>query len=576
MDPSTPDKDQGEKDTWPFFWPAMAVFFVTLAAFASGLYLHNNESSGIRQADIFKILQLVWTLFAAYMVAYVVYRISRFLTKKPTLEQGLSRNRLEPHGSAAYATIDNLKYNGDPETGIHFGYAINRLITLHTKRFFGGTKSQQLGGETGPVIYSTPNAHTLVCAPTRAGKTAGILIPTLLQYNHSVLAIDPKGELAAVTAEPRRKLGQNVIVLNPWGLEPAALSGFSRHSFNPLDLIKMNDLNAVSNATLLSSLLVMPGAQQDDFWNQSAMTLITGLILHVAATQPPATRTLVHLRFLLTQSEADLNILFAAMAASTAFRGGIAETGNTFLDMNEKTRSGVLSTARAQTDFLRDTVIKSALETSTFSLSDLKTGLATLYLVIPPDQLIVNGRWLRLMVGSAIKVFQSEPRSRHRCLFMLEEFPALGPMSAIETGVAMLAGFGVDFLFAIQNLSQLQRHYREGSSTFLANCAYKFFTAINDKDTADYVSAILGNETVTVHSSSTSTGSGGSSTSTSSQKTGQPLASPDTLMRQGPELGYLFRPGVKPVLIRPRHYHTDDDLKKLAAPNPFFTQRVSP
>ncbi len=550
----------------------MAVFFLTLATFVTGLFLRNAESSRIHQQDIFKILQLVWSFFAIYTVAYIFHRISRFLTKKPTLEQGLAHNRLEPHGSAAYATIDTLKYNGDPQTGIHFGYATNRRITLHTKRLFGGTKSQAIGGETGQVVYSTPNGHTLICAPTRAGKTAGILIPTLLQYNHSVLAIDPKGELAAVTAEPRRKLGQNVIVLNPWGLHDHALSGFSRHSFNPLDLIDVNDANAVSNAMLLSSLLVMPGVQEDDFWNQSAAGLITGLILHVAATQPPATRTLSQVRVLLTQNEAALNTLFSAMAASRAFHGAIAETGNSFLDMNEKTRSSVLSTARTQTDFLRDPVVKGALEKSTFSISTLKTRLATLYLVIPPDQLIVHGRWLRLMVGSAIKVFQSEPRSPHRCLFMLEEFPALGPMSAIETGVATLAGYGVDFLFAIQNLGQLERHYRQGSEAFLANCAYKFFTAINDKDTAHYVSAILGNETVTVHSSSTSTGSGGSSTSTSSQLTGQPLATPDQLMREGPGLGYLFRPGVNPVLIRSRQYHADDDLKKLAAPNPFHIQ----
>ena len=480
--------------------------------------------------------------------------------RKKTLQDAININRLDPHGRAQWATIDTLHWNGAEDTGVHFGFAQNITLTLNEKKLFG-MRVTTVGGEIGPVMYSTSDRHTLICAPTRAGKTAGILIPTLLNYQHSVLAIDPKGELAAVTATRRQALGQKVIVLNPWNLHPQTLSPFGPHSFNPLDLIDVNDPNAVSNAMLLSSLLVVHGSDQDDFWNQSAAGLITGLILYVAANEAPATRTLSTLRRLLTQSEAALNQLFADMGASTLFGGGIAETGNSFLDMAEKTRSSVLATARTQTDFLRDTVIKNALEKSTFSLATLKETPSTVYLVIPPDQLTVHGRWLRLMVGAAIKTFQSEPRPRHRCLFILEEFPALGPMSAIETGVATLAGYGVDFLFAIQNLGQLQKLYKQGADTFLANSGFKYFTAINDLDTAKYVSSILGTQTVTVHSQS--------GENTSSHLSARPLELPEELMAKGTGQGFLIRPSGNPIIIKPRFYHQDPQLSQLVATNPF-------
>lgn len=480
--------------------------------------------------------------------------------KKRTLEDVANINRLDPHGTATWATIDTLQWNGAQDTGVHFGFAQNEAINI-TERIFFRMRTSTIGGEIGPVMYSAPNRHTLVCAPTRAGKTAGILIPTLLNYQHSVIAIDPKGELAAVTATRRHAIGQRVIVLNPWNLHSQALSSFGPHSFNPLDIIDVNDPNAVSNAMLLSGLLLVPGSDQDDFWNQSAAGLITGLILYVAATEAPATRTLSTVRRLLTQSEAVLNQLFADMAASPLFGGGIAETGRSFLDMAEKTRSSVLATARTQTDFLRDTVIKNALEKSTFSLAALKETPSTVYLVIPPDQLTVHGRWLRLMVGAAIKVFQSDPRPKHRCLFMLEEFPALGPMSAIETGVATLAGYGVDFLFAIQNLGQLKKLYKDGAETFLANSAFKYFIAINDLDTARYVSSLLGTQTISVNNHS--------GENVPSHLSARPLELPEELMTAGARQGYLLRPSGNPIRIQPRLYHQDPALSKLVAANPF-------
>ena len=60
--------------------------------------------------------------------------------------------------------------------------------------------------------------HLLVLGPNGSGKGTRLLIPALLQMSgRSVVVIDPKGELAAVTAAWRRTVG-DVVVLNPFGL----------------------------------------------------------------------------------------------------------------------------------------------------------------------------------------------------------------------------------------------------------------------------------------------------------------------------------------------------------------------
>jgi type IV secretion system protein VirD4 len=48
------------------------------------------------------------------------------------------------------------------------------------------------------------------CAPVARGQGRGVLIPTLLAYQGSVLALDPEDELANVTAPRRAALGQRV------------------------------------------------------------------------------------------------------------------------------------------------------------------------------------------------------------------------------------------------------------------------------------------------------------------------------------------------------------------------------
>jgi type IV secretion system protein VirD4 len=55
----------------------------------------------------------------------------------------------------------------------------------------------------------------LTVAGSRSGKSVSI-IGNLLFYKGSVLATDPKGELANITALRRQELGQEVYVLDPF------------------------------------------------------------------------------------------------------------------------------------------------------------------------------------------------------------------------------------------------------------------------------------------------------------------------------------------------------------------------
>lgn len=87
----------------------------------------------------------------------------------------------------------------------------------------GATETRQHGDVSEPhvlggtAISVRNDMHMLTAAGSRAGKGRSAIIPTLLTYEGSVLAIAPKGELANITAAAREKrLDQKVCVLDPF------------------------------------------------------------------------------------------------------------------------------------------------------------------------------------------------------------------------------------------------------------------------------------------------------------------------------------------------------------------------
>ena len=75
---------------------------------------------------------------------------------------------------------------------------------------------------------------------------------------------------------------------------------------------------------------------------------------------------------------------------------------------------------------------------------------------------------------------------------MLDEFPVLGHMQAIETAAGLMAGFGVKLWTIIQNVGQLKQHYDKSWETFFANSGLLTAFDVSDELTLDALSKKLG------------------------------------------------------------------------------------
>ena len=115
--------------------------------------------------------------------------------------------------------------------------------------------------------------HVLLFGPNGTGKGTRFLIPNLLSIkDRSIVVVDPKGELAAVTADYRRTVG-DVVMLNPFNV-----LGLGSAGFNPLASLDPKSPNFYDDAAALGEALIRIEGK-DPHWGESAQGLLVALIM---------------------------------------------------------------------------------------------------------------------------------------------------------------------------------------------------------------------------------------------------------------------------------------------------------
>ena len=123
-------------------------------------------------------------------------------------------------------------------------------------------------------------------------------------FDGQLWAIDPKGELAQVIGRRRERLGDQLVIIDPWHIVTEQSDGL-----NVLDLMNRADASLDGDSEMLASLLSAGHQFTDEpYWSDMATGLISGLIAHIASTYPPSERHLGRLRDWLYHDDLDMAI----------------------------------------------------------------------------------------------------------------------------------------------------------------------------------------------------------------------------------------------------------------------------
>ncbi|GAB3452253.1 type IV secretory system conjugative DNA transfer family protein [Insolitispirillum peregrinum] len=411
------------------------------------------------------------------------------------------------HGSARWAQWSDIRRAGLTGT---------RGVVVGGVERFGRTRTLRHDGPE----------HILCFAPTRSGKGVTLVLPTLLQWEHSVLVLDIKGENYAKTAGWRASLGHKILKF-----DPTSESGGAR--FNPLAEIRLGTNHEIADAQNVAMMIIDPdGKGLRDFWMQSGFGWLTAGMLHVLYRVKAEEQRTASLRdvslFLSAPSNAGepvtdedgLSVMLRGMIAFDHCLNGdpreainklVHTAAQEMLDRAGAERSGVHSSAIVKLALYRDPIVAANIAESDFKLSDLMNGdtAAALYLVVPPSDIDRLRPLLRIIMNlvltrqTAEMRFDGQKSYRHRLLLMLDEFTSIGKLEIFERALAFMAGYGLKAFIIIQDPAQLQKEYGR-ENAIMGNCHLRIAYAPNTPEAAEVLSKMTGKTTIVQEKRSTS------------------------------------------------------------------------
>ena len=134
----------------------------------------------------------------------------------------------------------------------------NRNVKQDAANLYGSAQYAELDeirAKDGQQYYLRHNGkeHVIAFAPTRSGKGVGLVIPTLLSWEHSVVVLDIKSENWALTSGWRHQNGHKVLRWDPTD----AIEGRSAR-YNPLAEIRIGTVYETGDVMNVATLLVDP------------------------------------------------------------------------------------------------------------------------------------------------------------------------------------------------------------------------------------------------------------------------------------------------------------------------------
>jgi type IV secretion system protein VirD4 len=467
------------------------------------------------------------------------------------------------HGTARWAEHGELARAGllTPAGGVVLCQTEDAKLDIYSEQ---GSTRLRLKREGELITHNGPE-HVLCFAPSRSGKGVGLVIPTLLSWIRSALVYDPKKELWFATAGWRSQFS------HCWRFEPTNPA----IRFNPLHEIRRGE-SEVRDAQVVADMLVDPDGSKEhrDHWQMTAHTLLVGAILHTLYACREKSLAGVA-AFLSEPSRTQYETL--ELMLDTRHMGGVthpvvAAAARESLNKSENELSGVFSTALTFLSLYRDPIIARATSRSDFRIVDLMNAEnpASLYLVIPPSDFTRLRPLLRLMLNQIVnRLTESlDPKHapRHRLLGMIDEFPTLGKLPFLESALAFTAGYGIRWFLIAQSLKQLESAYGPNHS-FMDNTHVRLTYAANCDRTAERISAMLGQATITTRHQNLSGARLGpwmGHLSESEQQHGRPLLTPGEILQLPADEALLFVGNLLPYRAKKVVYYQDSRFKSRA------------
>lgn len=468
-------------------------------------------------------LRTVLILLLFYGIAIGVY-----------LSNERNYRRREEHGSAKWGDPSkvNRKYM-DKDT------SHNKILTQNVAIGLDGRKHRR-------------NLNILVCGGSGAGKTRFFAKPNIMNANTSFVVLDPKGELLRDTGNLLQHEGYEIRVLDLINMEKS-------HCYNPFVYIqKDNDIQKL--VTNLFQNTTPKGAQSNEpFWDNTAKMLLMALMSYLYYEAPPEEQNFSMVMEMLRAGDINeddstyqstLDLLFERLKGRNPDHIAL-KYYHDYQSGAGKTLKSIQITLLSHLEKFNLTSLASITQADEMELAQLGEKKMAIFAIIPDNDSSFNflvGMLYTQLFQQLFHLADQKPSGRLpvHVHFVMDEFANVALPDEFDKALATMRSREISVSIILQNMAQLKALFDKQWESIVGNCDEFLYLGGNEQSTHEYVSKLLGKETIDTNTYGQSKGRNGSY-STNWQLTGRELLDASEVRMLDNQYALLFIRGERPI-----------------------------
>lgn len=532
------------KKIHPIVWAILCLPVVYFAMVTASVYIPGENvfallerfSTMVRRPDLLR-----WTAYTPrFLLVFLLLYGGGVLLYYADHE---NRRPGEEYGSAKWGNARELNKRYADQNGK------NVILTKHVSIGLDGYKHQH-------------NLNILVVGGSGSGKTRFFCKPGIMSVNCSYLIVDPKGEMLRSTGYLLKDEGYDIKVFDL--IHPRQSDGYNPFTYirDDPDVLKLMN-NLVKNTT------PPKGASNDPFWEKAEIALDSALMLYLLYEAPVEEQNFEMLMFMLEcarvmeedeQYQSPLDLLFQTLEERDPSHIAVREY-KIYKQAAGKTAKSILVTASVRLAAFIFPQYAAMMQTDEMDFPSLGERKRAIFCVIPVNDGSMNYLVSMLLTQCFQQLYlRADERYNGRLPMPVrviqDEWANVAQPDSYPKVLATCRSYNIGINIIVQNIQSIKALYKDEWEGIIGNCdTLLFLGGGNEPTSLEFVSKLLGKETVHTRTRGQTKGRSGSS-SVNFQQTGRDLMTPDEIRMLPTNDALLFIRGEKPV--RDKKY----DIKK--------------
>lgn len=399
------------------------------------------------------------------------------------------------------------------------------------------------------------NLNVLVVGGSGAGKTRFYAKPNLMQCNTSFIVADPKGEMLRSIAPLLIENGYDIKVFNL--IEPENSDGY-----NPFVYIRKDEdvIKLISN--LIQNTTPKNAQQNDPFWEKSEIALDSALMLYLLHEAPPEEQTFEMLMFLIENAatvededesgyQSPVDIHFQGLEDEKPEHIAVRQY-KIFKQASGKTAKSILISAAVRLAAFNLPEIAKMTSYDNLDIGTLGERKRAIFCVIPDNDNSFN-YLVGMLYTQAFQALYFNADNNHGgelpipVHIVMDEFANVALPDNFERILATMRSRRISVSIIIQNMAQLKALFKDSWENITGNCDTLLYLGGNEQSTHEYISKMLGKETIDTRTRGITKGQHGSS-NTNYQNAGRELLTLDEVRLLDNSNALIFIRGERPLI----------------------------